>query len=387
MADSDGQGPLDLVCERQTQRNGQDLAFLKRQSRREVAKDARQVRVADLFCGCGGLSLGLREACCDCDRRLVAAWAADSDPRALEVYRQNFKPSSDSSRPLEELLPGEFGEPAHGIERDLRASVGDLDWLLAGPPCQGHSALNNWTRHDDKRNQLYSRVGRFVEIVGPQHVLIENVPTVVHAKDRSIHRTKSHLQDLGYWVDSCVVDLSRIGVPQRRKRHIVVASKSRQPGLTEWLAANELGPRSVRWAIEDLQETKANDLLNTASLLSEVNRRRVDYLFDHDRYDLPNQKRPLCHQDGYHTYKSMYGRLAWDKPSQTITTGFSSPGQGRYIHPALRRTLTPHEAARLQFFPDDFDFSAAEYRSVLARLIGNAVPPKLAWVVCRELMQ
>jgi DNA (cytosine-5)-methyltransferase 1 len=102
---------------------------------------------------------------------------------------------------------------------------------------------------------------------------------------------------------------------------------------------------------------------------------------------LPNKLRPPCHRNKPdHRYKSMYGRLRWDQPAQTITTGFGSPGQGRYLHPDLPRTLTPHEAARVQFFPDWFDFGKAPSRSALAHCIGNAVPPKLGFAAARYLL-
>lgn len=364
-----------------------DLRFLRRKNRVHVSPAPQEIRAADIFCGCGGLSLGLREACSELDRRLVAVWAADSDLRALKVYRQNLHPLSDSDQPLETWLPGKLGYSLREPEGKLKELVGELDFLLAGPPCQGHSLLNNRTRHHDDRNQLYVKVGRFVDVVRPKNILIENVPTVVLDKDKSIHRTADHLRALGYFVDACVVDLSKIGVPQRRKRHILVASTFRKPCLETWLVTNNVGPRSVRWAIGDLEKSTENGLMNSTSVLTETNRRRVDYLFDHGVYDLPNNLRPECHQDGGHTYKSMYGRLAWNEPAQTITTGFGSPGQGRYVHPSLRRTLTPREAARLQFIPDSFDFSGVDYRSDLARMIGNAVPPKLSWIICRELMR
>ena len=379
------------VSSNSTATDDDDWTFLRRNEARRAPASAPEARIADLFCGCGGLSLGLREACLDAGRRFVAVWAADSDPRALDVYRRNFRPISDLDRPLEEWLSGELGAPPSDLETELKKQIGRLDCLLAGPPCQGHSTLNNKTRHDDERNVLYTRVGRFVELMEPRHVLIENVPAVVRARDQSIHRTMEHLDGLGYWVEGHVVDLSRIGVPQRRKRHIVVASQLaphlRVPRLARWLAANEVATRSVGWAIGDLEDSTAEDLLNIPPRLSEVNRERIDHLFDHDLLDLPNSKRPDCHSHASHTYKSMYGRLAWDEPAQTITTGFSSPGQGRYVHPSRRRTLTPHEAARLQFFPDDFDFSGIRYRADLARLIGNAVPPKLSWIIGRELLR
>src|SRR5713101_8205724 len=111
--------------------------------------------------------------------------------------------------------------------------------------------------------------------------------------------------------------------------------------------------------------------------IRETNARRIDYLFENKLYDLPNLKRPDCHKDGNHSYKSVYGRLRWNMPSQTITTGFGCMGQGRYVHPQLRRTITAHEAARLQTFPDWFDFGKKTSRSTLAEVVGNAVPPLL----------
>ena len=104
---------------------------------------------------------------------------------------------------------------------------------------------------------------------------------------------------------------------------------------------------------------------------------RMEYLFKHDEYDLPNRLRPPCHQNG-HSYKSMYGRLKWDQPAQTLTTGFGSMGQGRFLHPTRRRMLTPHEAARIQGFPDFFNFSLISRRTSIQQLIGNAVPPRIA---------
>ena len=364
-----------------------DAAYLRRRRRRPVSKSAPKIRGADLFCGCGGLSIGLREACCDLGFRFESVWAVDVDSRALSVYRDNFSPAHRSTEPIENLFPKNFGEDPVASERELKKQLGSLDVALAGPPCQGHSGLNNWTRHDDERNRLYLKVGRFAEIVGPTHFLIENVPSVVADKDRSIHRAVDQLKELGYFVDFEVIDLSRIGVPQRRKRHIVVASKIKEPDIASWINQYEVEPRSVWWAIGDLEQVTENGLLNTPARLSSENIRRIDHLFEYNEFDLPNALRPDCHQDGDHSYISMYGRLKKDYPAQTITTGFGSPGQGRFIHPSRRRTLTPREAARLQFIPDNFRFSSAEYRSVLANLIGNAVPPKLSWILFRELLK
>src|SRR5262249_32294085 len=119
---------------------------------------------------------------------------------------------------------------------------------------------------------------------------------------------------------------------------------------------------------------------------SQENQQRIKHLHDKGIYDLPNSIRPVCHQNDEHSYRSMYGRILPDEPAQTLTCGFASPGQGRYVHPTQRRTLTPHEAARLQFFPDSFDFSGVPSRKALARMIGNAVPMKLSYAFCLEFL-
>jgi DNA (cytosine-5)-methyltransferase 1 len=344
------------------------------------------IRVADLFCGCGGLTLGIQEACWALGRPFEAALAVDHDPWALGVYRNNFSPLRAFGEDLEALLDGELGEPSSARERRWLQTVGPLDFLVAGPPCQGHSDLNNQTRRSDPRNRLYEKVGRFVEIVRPTHVLIENVPGVVHDRAGVLARTAQHLRELGYNVDAATVDLARLGVPQRRKRHVLVASLAGFIRIESVLAKHEHPLRNLEWAIRDLEHRKGGGLLDTSSRPSAENLKRIHFLLENNEYDLPNSLRPVCHQNDVHSYKSMYGRMSWSEPAQTITSGFGSPGQGRFVHPAQPRTLTPREAARLQFFPDSFSFDGVEKRTQLAQLIGNAVPMKLSWVFGLELM-
>lgn len=345
-----------------------------------------KVRVVDLFAGCGGLSLGAREACHALGRSLVPILAVDNDPQALAVYSRNFSPADARAADIVDLLDGELGAEPSPAERELVQELEDVDIVLAGPPCQGHSDLNNHSRRNDPRNALYSRVGRFVELVRPEHVLIENVPTIIHAEDRAMDETLELLRGLGYEVAEDTVDLLEIGVPQTRRRHVVVASRSRAVSISEIVEKHATGTRDLRWAIRDLEDA-SDSFLDRSSNLHPINRERIAHLFENDLWDLPNDLRPECHQDGNHSYKSMYGRLRWDEPAQTITSGYGSPGQGRYIHPSRKRVLTPHEAARLQCFPDSFSFEPAETRTSLANMIGNAVPMKLSYVLCLELLQ
>jgi DNA (cytosine-5)-methyltransferase 1 len=316
---------------------------------------------------------------------LVVA-AFDKDPQCVEVYKQNFKCDHVFARDILELLDGTIGSEPTANEQSLLRQVGTVDVLLAGPPCQGNSDLNNQTRRNDPRNSLYERVARFVELFRPEHILIENVPMATHGKEGAVQRTVERILGLGYHVDCGIVDLSIIGVPQKRKRHIVVASRSKVISIRDVIRKYAVAsPRSVRWAIGDLQNESHDSIFTTPSRLSIENNHRIQYLYKHSLFDLPNRLRPSCHRDG-HSYKSMYGRLRATEVAQTITSGFGSPGQGRYIHPTQKRALTPHEAARLQFFPNFFDFSAARERVPLARMIGNAAPMKLSYVFCLELL-
>jgi DNA (cytosine-5)-methyltransferase 1 len=365
-----------------------DLEYLKTKVKPSPTLWSGSVRVVDLFCGCGGLSLGCMEASHALGKRFDPVLAIDNDPDALLVYDANFHPNRAYCLDLSKLFSGKLGSGATGTELGLTKSLGPVDVLLAGPPCQGHSDLNNHTRRNDPRNRLYQRVGRFVELVQPKHVLVENVPGVLHDKRASFHQTKKLISSLGYETDDGIVDLSVLGVPQRRKRHVLVASRSKKPLIQDIIEKHRVPvPRTVSWAISDLETINGQGILDSSSKHTGENGKRIGYLHANQVFDLPDRLRPECHQSGDHSYRSSYGRMKPDEPAQTITGGFLSPGQGRFVHPNCSRTITPHEAARLQFFPDFFDFSVATSRASIASMIGNAAPMKLSYAFCLEMMR
>jgi DNA (cytosine-5)-methyltransferase 1 len=367
-------------------RSAFDYAYLRKSVRPKQASNSLVIRFADLYSGCGGLSLGAMEACRAIGKGFLPVAAFDKDPECIKVYERNFKCSRVYAEDITKILDGQIGSKPTPNERSLIGRAGNVDMLLAGPPCQGNSDLNNRTRRNDPRNALYERVARFVELFRPEHVLIENVPAAIHGKEKAVQRTIEKIRTLGYHVDSGTVDLSAIGVPQKRKRHVVVASRSKRLAVRDVARKHSFGPlRSVRWAIGDLENEPPNSMFTRPSRHTPENTARIQYLYGHSLFNLPDRLRPPCHRKG-HSYKSMYGRLRMDEPAQTITSGFGSPGQGRYIHPTQMRTLTPHEAARLQFFPDFFDFSPAQSRAALASMIGNAAPMKLSYVICLDLL-
>jgi DNA (cytosine-5)-methyltransferase 1 len=334
----------------------------------------------DLFSGCGGMTLGLAEAARRAGASLDPKLAVDRDPGIAAVYKQNFGAPTVACD-VELLFDRPVGDGLSPTEKKVRKLVGDLDVLMGGPPCQGHSDLNNHTRRSDPKNVLYLTMARAAEVLKPRIAVIENVPHVQRDAGNVVKTTQSALEELGYVVHSAVVDGSRIGVPQRRRRFILVAS--REPSVEpETVLAHvyrqETPVRTVRWAIEDLENLIPLRELDRPSRMSPDNTKRVQYLMQHRLLNLPNEERPECHRDDpNHSYVSMYGRLAWDQLAQTITTGFTSMGQGRYVHPSRPRTLTPHEAARLQTFPDWFQWGESVPRTLLSTMIGNAVPPFL----------
>ncbi len=351
----------------------------------------RAVRIADVFCGAGGLSYGVSEAVRAAGMVPKMVLAADVDDGALDVYRRNFDPVRYSNRNVWTSVTTSYSSRRsrvafRGAPRALadafRASVGEVDILLGGPPCEGHSTSNNRTLRDDPRNKLYIAMPALAVALGAKCVIVENVPGVQHDSRHVLEDAKALFESEGYSIDDTVVDAVRLGLAQTRKRHILVASKFAKPNIAAAVDALARPERDLRWAIGDLEDVIPQSIFDAPADLVEVNRLRIDYLFDNGEYNMPNHMRPDSHKNG-NTYPSIYGRLRWDKPSGTITTGFNTPGRGRYIHPSRRRTITAHEAARIQGFPDSFEFAFVSgdfpTRTALATMIGDAAPPQLGY--------
>ena len=343
-------------------------------------KRRNTLRVVDMFSGCGGLSLGISEAARACGFRTEHPLAIDVNEDALRIFKANFPNSSARKEDIAAIFPGNFGDPISPVERAIANELGAIDFLVGGPPCQGHSDLNNHTRRSDPRNSLFFHMARCAEVLRPNFVFIENVPGVVHDKSNVVQRTADALRSLGYQVATALLRALDLGVPQTRKRFVLVASRTGAVDLLGLTAAPLVAPRSFAWACADLAGQNSNVVFDSAANHSPTNQARINYLFDHNLFDLPNEQRPDCHRLKEHSYNSVYGRLQSHQPVPTITRGFGSTGQGRFVHPTERRSLTPHEAARLQFFPDYFSFADVK-RYAMQIIIGNAVPSKLAYAV------
>lgn len=357
-----------------------DHSTLRTSIRPPLPQDVPVLNAVDLFSGCGGLSLGLEQAATDAGCRLNITLAVDFEADATAVYTANFPDANAVTAAVESYFDGELGARATPTEQITGRAHPGTAILMGGPPCQGHSNLNNVTRRRDPKNELYARMARAAEILQPTFVIIENVPSVRRDTDQVVQRTIEHLESLHYTVATGIVSLHNLGVAQTRRRHILLGSADPATpaySLLESLLNNTAANgRTLRWAIGDLANLTRPSGYDRPPVPNATNLARMRYLLDNDEYDLPPQLRPPCHQSA-HTYKSMYGRLNWELPAQTITSGFGSIGQGRYMHPDQTRALTAHEAARIQGFPDYFDFTAVTGRGALATMIGNAVPPAL----------
>src|SRR5262249_39510096 len=148
-------------------------------------------------------------------------------------------------------------------------------------------------------------VARAARLLEPKAVVVENVQGVGSDRRLTMHRCTAALEELGYSVTGARLDLGSLGVPQRRIRHVLIATDGTE---FDWKALPQTPPRALKWAVGDLLDAAPTAMIDTPSRVSARNRERIDWLFENDRYDLPNDRRPVCHQSD-HSYRSMYGRL------------------------------------------------------------------------------
>ena len=317
----------------------------------------------DLFAGGGGLTLGLKNA------GFYVVGAIEIDPLAANTYRINHPEVNLWERDIRLVSTDE-------VKRDLHMRRGQLDMLAGCPPCQGFTSLrtHNGSRLvDDPRNALVSEFTRFVRALNPKVVMLENVPGL--ANDPGFQELLAVLDELKYSREYRILDAAYFGVPQRRKRLILLAGRF---GPLPFASASS-ERFTVRHAIGNLPKAGASgDALHDQPEHRSV---RVQQIIQHvprdggSRTDLPDELTLACHQrvDGF---KDVYGRLRWDEVASTITSGCINPSKGRFLHPEENRTITLREAAILQGFPPAYKFDMSKGKSSVAAIIGNALPPE-----------
>lgn len=316
----------------------------------------------DLFCGCGGLTLGLKKA----GFRVIGA--VELNPLAAATYRKNHPSVLVWESDIRQLDPAVLKE-------QLGLKTGNLSLLAGCPPCQGFSRLR--TRNgsfvvDDPRNDLLFEFVRFVDVFRPKTLMIENVPWL--ADDNRFFTFLEKVQAYGYQGEYKILDAADFGVPQRRKRLIFMAgSASAIP-----FAATSKKRRTVQDAIADLPVAGSSgdplhDFLSIHQprILDLIRRIPKD---GGSRKSLPKDLWLKCHQQNSRGFKDVYGRMAWKEVAPTITSGCFNPSKGRFLHPEEDRAITLREAAILQGFPKNYYFPAGN-RSAVGTMIGNALPP------------
>ena len=338
----------------------------------------------DLFSGCGGSARGFEDA------GFTTLAAIDNDYWSTQTYKRNH--------PKTVLLNEDI---RYVSGKDLLKKVGlkkgQLSVLLACPPCQGFSSARSNVSSFDPRNELVFEFVRVAKEMLPKMIAMENVPGLSRGKGKSIFlEAESQLNKIGYKTVHSVLNASDYGVPQNRKRVILLGSRLKNIRLKLPLPThgkNGVGPKiTIRETISDLPRIAngakdKTDQMHVSANLSEINLRRIK-VTPHNGggwKDWPDELKLVCHKNGNGGHGDVYGRMRWDEPSPTMTGGCTAISKGRFGHPKQDRAISLREAARIQSFPDSYVFEGS-FTSIASQ-IGNAVPPLLAKAIAESVRE
>jgi DNA (cytosine-5)-methyltransferase 1 len=341
-------------------------------------RPGQDVVCVDLFCGAGGLTHGLLEA----GVRVVAG--IDFDKACKHPYTSNHEGVAFHERDVAKLEASE-----------IESWLGDASVrVLAGcAPCQPFSSYSQrYETVGTERWGLLSHFARLVKEIKPDIVTMENVPTVT--KHDVFHDFVATLKGEGYHVWFDVVDCARYGLPQRRRRTVLLASLHGPIKLRAPEASQAKTVQDVLKGLPVLRHGGADqtDPLHTASGLSPLNLERIKASKPGGSWrDWPKHLIAKCHRkETGKTYPGVYGRMKWDEPAPTLTTQFYGFGSGRFGHPSQARGLSLREGAILQGFPENYSFVPKGdpiHFKALGRLIGNAVPVELGRVIGESIVE
>jgi DNA (cytosine-5)-methyltransferase 1 len=348
------------------------------------------MNVLDLFSGCGGISLGFKLA------GFNISGGVDIDTDSIKTFQKNFPKSKAICESLleysDEKIIEDFGDK-------------EIDVVVGGPPCQGFSSANRWNKeNEDPRNKLFFEYLRFVELLKPKAVVIENVRGIL-TRDKGFakNRIEKLLKDLGYTVDCKVLNASDYGVPQNRLRAFFVAIRNDYKETFDFDNLSVKPKVTVKEAIGELYDLDKNpkDILETkpknkylkylrkenqkiynheAKYPAQLTQERISHVPQGGNWaDIPTELFP---NNRNNRHSSAFKRLDEQACSVTIDTGNA---HSNYFHPLYNRIPTVREAARIQSFKDDFILEGS--RTSQYRQVGNAVPPLLAKAVADELLK
>lgn len=369
------------------------------------------MKMIDLFCGCGGLSLGFEQA------GFKPIFASDIDPICVSTYLYNRDLSKES------FYIGDISELNANIN-NYSSQFGEVELVCGGPPCQGFSMANRQRLIDDPRNKLYKEFLSFLSMMRPKFFVMENVKGMLKKIDEIENDIKLSLGS-EYNISHVLLNAKNYGVPQNRERLFIIGNRidiQSEQIINNIINSSKKSPRFVLFdAISDLPELKPNKIKNNTKLENEkigffkkeynyqitefykyINgNKKIEYLFNHkNRYNndrdieifrrLPqgaNSLHPsiediMPYKTRNGIFKDKYYKLCYNDVCKTITSHMKYDCN-MYIHPTQARGLSPREAARIQTFPDDYVFIGPQ--NSWYKQIGNAVPVKLARAIGEEI--
>lgn len=340
----------------------------------------------DLFAGCGGLSLGLTQAGFD-----VAA-AVEIDEVAAQTYAANHSAT---------VLNTDVRNVTSTVLKQL-SPTGRIDLLAGCAPCQGFCSLTAKNVKEDPRNRLLLEMARLVSGLRPTVLFMENVPGLLTRGANVFEEFLCQLSTLGYEYQYRVVQMADYGVPQYRRRLVLLAgrgfcvefpkaryAKRRSLGARPWRTLRETiygEPAPTKWADAMKRGGPRKFDWNVVRTLQPQTKARLRAAVPGKTWlAVDEQLRPDCHRGEYRGFTNVYQRMTWDQTSPTITSGCTTPAKGRFGHPDRRRTtISVREAAIIQSFPKSYRFDTDEMDAV-CEMIGNAVPPRFAREVGRSI--
>lgn len=344
-------------------------------------------RVIDLFAGVGGLSLGFEKKGFD------VVLANEYDASIATSYIANHKNTK--------MIVGDI--TSLDLEDTFGKLAGTIDVVIGGPPCQGFSQKGQRKTIHDERNFLFKYYVSVVELVNPKYFVMENVPNLLTAEGGYFrHEIEELFNKLGYSLEYGVLNASDYGVPQNRRRAVIIGKLNgdapklpvpKRNDVTIWDAISDLaylesGEGSEEQEYKYPAESDYEKMLrkDSSKLFNHIATKHSPLALERLALIPPNAGREVLPEE--HLTKSIYSgtwtRMKKDEISVTITTRFDTPSSGKFTHPFLNRAITVREAARIQSFPDNFHFVGNKGSQM--KQVGNAVPPLLAAAIAEVIM-
>ena len=342
-----------------------------------------EIDVLDFFSGCGGMSLGFA-ALSQKTNLFNIVGGIDISDYALKSFKKNYNAKTLNKDIREIYLNDEQKQikDYFGITDDRKKPL----VIIGCAPCQGFSAhQKRYGQKNDERNTI---IGVFAEIVvsfNPDYIVMENVPEILGKKySHHYQEAKEIFESKGYKISQAIFNSAGFGVPQARYRAVIVASKTNFSLPQEFLGPEEFS--TVKDAIGDLPVVKAGEIFKDDSYHRSASHKKstIETISKVPKNggSRPQGVGPKC-LDKVNGFYDVYGRLSWDKPSITITQYSRNPASGRFTHPIQNRGLTIREAARIQSFPDGFEFEGS--LDECFKQIGEAVPPLLSLAIATQI--